>query len=420
MSEILEFYDQQAKSALSELPWLASLQASALSELHRTGFPTRQDEEWKYTPVDALLKNPFTKTSQLNKVTAKPISDLPIKQQIHIHNGQISGIESLQLPAGVLILPLATAMTKHPELLKPYLGKILQQTHGFHALNTAMMHCGLFIYIPEGVCIEEPIALVHYQDQMNQAVHLRHVILAETKSQATIVEEYLGENDCIYLTNTVTEVCVAAKAKITHYKVQRESKASYHIGHISVKQATHSEFASHSFSLGGKLVRSDLSLYLQEEFAKVLMNGIYAPTEGQHIDHHTTVYHLVPNCESEQDYKGILGGQSRAIFNGKVIVAKDAQHTNAKQQNKNLLLSAQAEINTKPQLEIFADDVLCSHGATVGQLDEEALFYMATRGIGPADAAHYLIHAFANDNLRLIPHADIAAWIESLVTQQVG
>jgi Fe-S cluster assembly protein SufD len=177
---------------------------------------------------------------------------------------------------------------------------------------------------------------------------------------------------------------------------------------------------NHSLSLGGKCVRSDLSLYLQEEKAHCLMNAIYAPTDGQHVDHHTTVYHLVPNCSSEQDYKGILNGRARAVFNGKVIVAKDAQHTDAKQQNKNLLLSANAEIDTKPQLEIFADDVLCSHGATVGQLDEEALFYLATRGIDRVEASHYLIHAFAKDNLQLIPHRKLADLMSQLLTQQLG
>ncbi len=174
------------------------------------------------------------------------------------------------------------------------------------------------------------------------------------------------------------------------------------------------EFASHSLSLGGKLTRSDISIHLQEELAQCLMNGIYAPGEGQHVDHHTSVYHLVPNCQSEQDYKGILNGHSRAVFNGKVYVAKEAQHTDAKQQNKNLLLSAQAEIDTKPQLEIFADDVFCSHGATVGQLDEEALFYLATRGIGHLEATHYLLQAFANENLGLIPHNRIGGLDESI------
>jgi len=420
MNDILDFYQQQAKTGLSSLPWLAQLQSKALTDLSRHGFPTRHDEEWKYSSVDALLKQPFASTNQSSD--HQVISDLPITQQVVIHNGQVSGIEELAktLPKGVVVLPLAVALTQHAELLKPYLGTILHQEHGFHFLNTAMIHCGVFIYIPAGVCIDEPIALTHVQDQLNQAVHLRHLIIAEAKSQAVVIEDYQGAEECCYLTNTVTEVYLGADAKLTHCKIQRESKAAYHVGHLSVKQGKHSDFANHSLSLGGKWVRSDISLYLQEEKSHCLMNGIYAPGEGQHVDHHTTVHHLVPNCSSEQDYKGILTGRSRAVFNGKVIVAKDAQHTDAKQQNKNLVLSANAEIDTKPQLEIFADDVLCSHGATVGQLDEDALFYLATRGIDRIEASHYLIHAFARDNLRLIPHNQLADLMSHLLTQQLG
>ncbi|MDR3442803.1 MAG: Fe-S cluster assembly protein SufD [Legionella sp.] len=422
MNEILDFYQQQATASLSTIPWLAALQSKALTDLNHSGFPGRHDEEWKYTRVDVLLQQPFTANDQKSNTATAHVSDLPISQQVHIHNGLISGEAELakSLPAGVLVVSLAHALNSHPELLKPYLGTILKQEHGFHFLNTAMLQCGVVIYIPAGVCVDEPIALTHIQDKANQAVHLRHLIIAEAGSQVTIVEDYQGTEDLCYFTNTITEVYTGASAKVTHCTIQRESKAAFHLGHLSVKQGAHSEFMNHSLSLGGKCVRSDLSLYLQEEKAHCLMNAIYAPTEGQHVDHHTTVYHLVPNCSSEQDYKGILNGRARAVFNGKVIVAKDAQHTDAKQQNKNLLLSANAEIDTKPQLEIFADDVLCSHGATVGQLDEEALFYLATRGIDRVEASHYLIHAFAKDNLQLIPHRKLADLMSQLLTQQLG
>lgn len=421
MNEILDFYQQQAAASTSNVSWLAQLQTNALTDLNQRGFPGRHDEEWKYTNVDALLKQPFA-TSSVAQSTKEVHSDLPVTHQVVIHNGFISGCEQLVkvLPEGVLVIPLATALNSHSELVKPYLGSILKQEHGFHFLNTAMIQQGVFVYIPEGVCIKEPIALIHVQDKANQAVHLRHLIIAEASSQAMIIEDYQGLEDVCYLTNTVTEVSLGAHAKLTHCKIQRESKAAYHLGHLSVKQSARSDFADHSLSLGGKCVRSDLSLYLQEEKAHCLMNAIYAPSEGQHVDHHTTVHHLVPSCSSEQDYKGILNGRSRAVFNGKVIVAKDAQHTDAKQQNKNLILSANAEVDTKPQLEIFADDVICSHGATVGQLDEEALFYLATRGIGRVEASHYLIHAFARDNLRLISHQQLADFMSHLLTQQLG
>lgn len=428
MNEILEFYQEQAKKGLSTYPWLAQLQVQASTDLNRYGFPTRHDEEWKYTNVDTLLKQRFVPPPLIadaiasNSSNSSNSSDIPVKDPFYLVNGHLVNAEDLakKMPKGVLILPLALALTQHADLVKPYLGTILQQEHGFHFLNTALIQSGVLVYIPEGIHIEEPIALIHVQNQNNQAVHLRHLIIAEARSQVTFIEEYSGESESCYFTNSVTEVFLGAQAQLTHYKIQRESKAAYHLGHLAVKQSAKSQFFSHSLSLGGKLVRSDLSMYLQEENAHCLMNGIYAPAEGQHVDHHTTVHHLVPNCTSEQDYKGVLTGHSRAVFNGKVIVAKDAQHTNAKQQNKNLLLSAHAEIDTKPQLEIFADDVLCSHGATVGQLDEEALFYLATRGIGRQEASQYLIHAFAQDNLRLIPHRHVADWMGNLLTQQLG
>ncbi|RUR17830.1 Fe-S cluster assembly protein SufD [Legionella sp. km535] len=421
MNEILSFYQQQAKAGQSTIPWLAHMQAKALEQLSRHGFPTRHDEDWKYTLLDSLLKQPFTIPESVNSSNADLSSNLPVKHQLFIQDGVIIHEPEWmkQLPAGVVLRPLALALIEHEDLIKTYLGTILNQEHGFHSLNTALIHNGVFLYIPRGVCIEDPIAVIHSQNQNNQAVHLRHLIIAEADSQVTLLEEYKGADRCSYLTNTVTEVCVGAGASVSHYKIQNESKSAYHLGHIAVRQSASSQFLSHSLSLGGKLVRSDISMYLQEEHAHCLMNGIYAPAEGQHVDHHTTVHHLVPECSSEQDYKGILTGRSRAVFNGKVIVSKDAQHTNAKQQNKNLLLSANAEIDTKPQLEIFADDVLCSHGATVGQLDEEALFYLATRGIGRMEASKYLIHAFAQDNLRLIQNRDLADWMGHLLTQQL-
>lgn len=421
MSELVSFYKQQAQGALSNIPWLATLQTEALKKLERRGFPSRHHEEWKYTSVDALLKQPFN-SEESTADDFKLSSEFPKAYQLAIHNGRIVDEQELlkTLPQGVLLMPLARALVEHADLVKPHLAHILDQEHGFHALNTALIHCGVFFYIPKGLCIEEPIVLHHYQDQEQHAAHLRHLVIAAEGSQSTLIEQYQGKEETSYFTNTVTEILLEASAHLTHYKIQRESKAAFHLGHIAVKQKAHSYFASHSLNLGAALTRSDLTIKLHEEQASCLMNGIYAPSEGQHVDHHTTVHHLVPNCSSTQDYKGILKGRSRGVFNGKVIVAKDAQHTNARQQNKNLLLSAHAEINTKPQLEIFADDVVCSHGATVGQLDEEALFYLASRGIDRLEASQYLIHAFAEDNLRLIPNRELADWMSRLLIQQLG
>ena len=250
-------------------------------------------------------------------------------------------------------------------------------------------------------------------------MYIRHLVILEEGSSASLIEDYQGDEHTCYVSNTITEVSLAAHTKLTHYKIQRESKMAYHMGHIAVKQAKGSQLDSHLFSVGGKWVRSDMTIELQEPDAQCLMNGIYTPADLQHMDHHTLVVHEAPSCRSEQDYKGILSGRSRAVFNGRVIVAKGAQHTEAKQQNKNLLLSKNTEIDTKPQLEIFADDVICTHGATVGQLDEEALFYLATRGIGRADASRYLVRAFAAENIRTMGNTTLAEWVGTLLNDRM-
>ncbi len=418
MSDLTDFYQEQVLAGVSDIPWLAQLQHDALDKFKRLGFPTRKDEEWKYTLLDGFLKQRFVPADKPCENWVRE-TDLPIDCNIiSINNGVVSGLDAL--PAGAVILPMAQALQSHADKIKPFLGQILKQEHAFHALNTAMLHHGLFIYLPAGVTLDAPLLLSHWQDQALQASHVRHLIIAEAGSRATIIEDYQGDASTDYFTNTVTEVYCGPKSELTHFKLQRESKLATHIGHLAVNQAASSQFDSHSFSFGGKLVRSDITFNLEASHARCSMNGIYAPSEGQHIDHHTLVNHAVPDCNSAQDYKGILTGHSRAVFNGKVIVAKDAQHTDAKQQNKNLLLSNNAEIDTKPQLEIFADDVTCTHGATVGQLDEEALFYLATRGIEHAEASHYLIQAFAAENLRAVNNEHLAKWLSGLLNQQIG
>ena len=425
MSDITDFYQQQAANNVSDIPWLAQLQTNALANFECIGFPSRHDEDWKYTSVDGFLKQRFitahAHTVENGSIEKEKLLPIPCNM-LSIINGIVCGHEALldSLPAGVLVLPLEQALKLHSEKVKPWLGKILKQEHAFHAINTAMLQCGVFIYLPAGVHLTTPLLLTHWQDQANQAAYIRHLIIAETGSSATIIQDYQGKTSTTYCTNTITEVHLAAHSALTHYVVQRESQAAFHTNHLAVNQTEGSQFDNHSFSVGGKMIRSDITINLNEPHARCFMNGIYAPTDGQHMDHHTRVNHAVPDCKSAQDYKGILSGQSRAVFNGVVMVAKDAQHTEAKQQNKNLLLSVNAEIDTKPQLEIFANDVVCTHGATVGQLDEEALFYLATRGIEKAQASQYLIQAFTADNLRAMPHADLANELNGLLNQQIG
>lgn len=422
MSDILDFYQQQAQKGTSLFPWLAQLQLKARQEFSELGFPTRKNEEWKYSTLDSFLTQPFETLKPEFDFPEFDDLDVPLDRRLIVHNGLVHGVHELRqsLPQGVVVMPLSIAMAEHEDLVKPYLNQIMTVEHGFHALNTAMMQSGVFIYVPEGVKVEEPIALIHVQNHSGQAVYCRNLIVASPSSELAVVEVYQGEANLSYFTNTLTEVHVGDRAKVTHYKIQRESLKSYHVGDVFVNQMAHSHFSSHSLSLGGQWVRSDLHIDFKQEHAQCLMNGIYAPRDGQHVDHHTRVEHRVPNCRSHQDYKGILQGKSRAVFNGKVIVSLNAQHSDATQQNKNVLLSKDAEIDTKPQLEIFADDVVCSHGATVGQLDEEALFYLATRGIARLEAVQYLINAFTIDNIRLVEHGQLAQWMGDLVTHQVG
>lgn len=420
MSSVMEFYQQQAEQAQSSVPWLAQLQHNALQDFVRLGFPLRQNEEWKYTLMEDFLKQRFTLGNPPQSVAKPRISDLPYTQQLELHNGRLAEAKWLQqLPAGVIIMPLLKAIDQHPQLIKAYLSQLLPHHHAFQALNSAMFNSGLVIYLPRGVHLEEPIVINHWQDEAHQAIYTRQLIIAEAGAQATIVDHYQGGENVNYLTDSMSEIFLGEQAVITHYHIQRESVAAYHISHVMVQQQEGSRFDSHTLSVGGKLARSDTSINFHQPHARCLLNGIYMPDGNQHIDHHTLIHHHVGSCVSEQDYRGVMQSHARAVFNGKVIVAKDAQHTEANQQNKNLLLSAQAEIDTKPQLEIFADDVICTHGATVGQLDEEALFYLATRGIDREEAASYLIHAFTADNIQRIADRQLREWVIALINQKL-
>jgi Fe-S cluster assembly protein SufD len=413
---VLQDYEDKLQLERSSISWVAAIQAAALKQLACLEMPTRRHEEWKYTPIDDVAQQMMLQPVRHHVAHTIKDTKIPVAHKVVIDNGYVCGEGELNsaLPPGVIILPLSAAINQYEEHVRPYLQQVMHTNHALHALNAAMIHDGLFIYVPKGVRINKPIALVHHHHHQ-QAIYLRHLIVAEAMSEVSIVEEYYGDNQYSYLTNTLTEIHVGAGAKVVHYNIQRESKSAYHFGHVFVKQMAHSQFESHMVSLGAKLARSDVTIDLVEEHAQCVMNGIYAPTDAQHVDHHTVVNHLVPHGKSTQDYKGILRGKSRGVFNGKVIVAKNAQHTDATQHNKNLLLSSSAEINTKPQLEIFADDVLCAHGATVGQLDEDALFYLATRGIDRVEASRYLINAFAIDNIRLMPHQELAQWVSQQI-----
>jgi len=420
MHDLIEFYKEQAENRQLQLPWLRRLHEEAIVDFERLQIPTRSDEEWKYTTLELFAQQKFTRANalQLNM----PTIDVPIGIHITIANGQVVGLDELaaQLPSGVIIESLAQAIINHPDKIQAVLGRALTVSHGLQALNTAMLQCGLFIYLPEQLQLTTPVVVTHWQDVSNQAVYVRHLVLAESGSAMSLIEDYRGASDCVYFTNTVTEIMAASHSQVTHIKLQRESESAYHIGCLAVEQGRHSAVQSHVLSLGSQLARSDTNIRLAGEYAACVINGIYVAANSQHLDHHTSVLHNVPNCQSMQDYKGILTGHARAVFNGKIIVAHDASHTDALQYNKNLLLSKSAEVDTKPQLEIFTDDINCKHGATVGCLDEDALFYLATRGIDHAEAMRYLIDAFMIDNWSYITELSLVAWLQSIFNQKMA
>lgn len=436
MKETLEFYQQQLSAAKSSLPsWVMPLHAKASERFNRWGLPTRQQEAWRYTQLDQFMKHRFahslTETTNDQRVQLSPVeASFPAVPHFRRHHG-LSGVtveESTEdltsvhtpLPAGLLFMPLDQALVEHQTKVQPYLDQIIQHQHGFHALNSALLNTGTFIYVPAGMKVSLPLVLSH-GGEAGKMLSARHLVILEAGSEAVLIEDYYAqlENESA-LTNTITEIVLAPDANLTHYKIQRENKESYHVGHVTVRQAKSSTFQSHLLSLGGKLARSEYHLQLVEPEASCSLNGVYLPSKGQHMDQQSLICHEVPHCQSEQDYKGILMGGSRAVFNGKIRVAKGAQQTQAKQQNKNLLLALNAEIDTQPQLEIFADDVVCTHGATVGQLDEDALFYLAARGIDETEARRYLIQGFIENNLRLVRHSQLAEWLGTLIHQRLS
>lgn len=417
----LQFYQNETTKNQSEHAGLDSLRQQGLANFSRFGFPTRQDEDWRYSPLADFLKVHFRSVQQNSahhdQVLLSKQTDVPWGHKLIFVDGVLIGLEQVRkvLPPGVIVAPILEALRTVPEKITPYLDKILSAQHGFHAQNSAMLELGLFIYVPPQLCLADPILIVHWQTQAEQAVYLRHVIVVDEGANLAVIEDYQGTADQTYYTNTVTEIWAAPRANLKHYKVQREGNAAWHVGHLAAKLMSDSQVDSHVLSLGGLWSRFDACFSLCEPQTRCFLNGIYAPNGEQHMDHHTWVYHQAPCGTSQQDYKGIIKDAAHAVFNGQVHVLPLAQKTVAHQQNKNLLLSNQAEIDTKPQLDIAADDVQCTHGATVGQLDSEALFYFATRGIGVQEATEYLIQGFVAENLQAIGHDTFAAWLKSKI-----
>jgi Fe-S cluster assembly protein SufD len=421
---------------------LLPLRREAIARFAELGFPTTRDEEWKYTSVAPLTRTVFQPARR--ELGAASPERLPFGQitrcRLVFVNGwlapQLSTLEAggrseatqgaTHLPRGVTVRSLADALENEFGCVEAHLARGAQyRDHAFVALNTALMEDGAFVRIARGAVVEEPIHLLFLgtAGDTPSVSHPRVLIVAEENSQATVLETYAcvdnGAGTQPYWTNAVTEIVAAENAVLDHYKTQRESETAFHVATMWVRQARSSNFSSHSISLGGALVRNDITAVLGGPGIESTLNGLYVVGGRQHVDNHTAIDHAHPHCNSHELYKGILDGHATGVFNGKIFVREDAQKTDAKQTNQNLLLSRDAVIDTKPQLEIFADDVRCTHGATVGQLDADALFYLRSRGIGEAEARGLLTYAFASDILGRIKVPPLRSALEELLFSQL-
>ena len=432
MSETLAYYADEAKQLplpQQGLPtWWKAIREMGLQYCQVHGFPTRHDEDWKYTPFQTFLEKNFQHAQLHRSSTQKPYQSTGCADkhagylECAVVDGHVIGLEEikLQLPDSVQVFPLAHLPQTYAVFLQQYSEQLTPSANAFHALNAALFSDGIFIYVPEGVRCDKPIVIKNRQRNHQQAVYLRHMVILEKNASLVLIEDYAGDADVTYFTNTITQIYLNARAKLIHYKTQRESMQACHFSDVLVRQqGESSEFASHVVSLGAQWARSDIRIDLLAENAQCLLNGIYLPNDQQYVDHHTVIHHKVSHCMSKQDYKGIVGGVAQAVFNGQVHVAHAAQKTQASQQNKNILLTPQATVNTKPQLEIFADDVVCAHGATVGFLDQDTLFYLVSRGLDAETAKRYLIQAFVANNLTMLDDKGMQDWVIKLIDQKL-
>lgn len=389
-------------------PAIHRLRKSAIARFAELGFPTPRDEEWRFTNVRPIGKIPFRAVAHYDEGSVSPVQVErasfpmgPCSRLVFVNGHYAAELSSIcSLPSGVMIANLASVLAAHPERVELHLGKYANfRNHAFTALNTAFIADGGFLFIPDGKTIDEPIHLLFLftATEEGAVAHPRNLIVAGANSQATIVETYVSLDESVYFTNAVTELVAGPGSVIDHYKLLRESNEAFHVGTLQVQLSRGCTFSSHVVTLAGAIVRNETNAVLADEHCDCTLNGLYLATGQQLIDNHTVIDHARPHCASHELYKGILDGKARGVFNGKIYVRPNAQKTDAKQTNKTLLLSDDAVINTKPQLEIYADDVKCTHGATVGQLDENSLFYLRSRGLGLEQARALLIFAFAND-----------------------
>jgi Fe-S cluster assembly protein SufD len=391
----------RVKSA-ADVPWLAALRTAAMARFTQSGFPSTRDEAWRHTNVSPLIRTTFHPAEFDLKVDdPAPLPGFAGPRAVFI-NGRLSAERSslASLPPGVEIASLRELLARAPERLEGVLGRVTGAGSAFADLNTSFVEDGAVVFIAEGAAAAEPIELAFLSANPGPTPSVsypRVLVVAGPRSEARIVERYAGPEGQVYFTNSVTEIEVGAGAAIDHYTFQRQSGAAFHIHSVTARTERDARFADGTLSLGALLSRTDIEVRLEGEGGETTLDGLFVADGRRHTDTHTLIDHARPHCSSRELYKGIVDGAGRGVFDGTIIVRRDAQKTDAAQTNKNLLLSREALVHSTPRLEILADDVKCKHGSTTGQLDDAALFYLRSRGIAEADARTLLVYAFASD-----------------------
>jgi Fe-S cluster assembly protein SufD len=425
---VSRFGECEAQLAGSSPAWLAPVRRAAIERFAELGFPTRKNEAWKYTSVSEIAKASLDpEPSARDGISRDEIRALlggDILAGVFVfENGRFAPELSSDdaLPTGVEIEGLAGALDKHPELVRPLLDRADPLDRPFAALNGAFQRDGAFVRVTAGATPQRPIQLLFVASPgaSGRVANPRNIILVDRGAKAAVMLRYESLCKDIYWTNAMTQVLLEDNAELDLVTIQSESDTAYHFSSLDVRQERDSRFRSHHISLGGALARSEIYARLDAPGVDCALNGLFLVDGEQHVDSQTTVDHASPHGTSRELYKGILSGHSRGVFNGSVLVRPDAQKTNAQQFNPNLLISDGAQINTKPTLDISADDVKCTHGSTVGRLDEDALFYLRTRGLNERSARQMLTVAFASEIARAIPQDSLRAQVEQLVSAKL-
>ena len=424
----LESFTEAEKRAPGRtLPWLHRQREDAFARFCEAGFPTTRDEDWRFTNVAAIARTTFrlasTRTLAAGDSAAWRVDD--VAATLVFINGRFEAdlSEIGHLPKGVTATSLRERIESYPEEVEKHLGRYADTARdAFVALNTAFISDGAYVNVAHGVVVEAPIYVLYLSTKENAATmtHPRNLIVAGDQAQVAVIEDYASVGgESVVLSNAVTELVAGDGAVAQHYLIEREHLKAFNVSTLRIQQGRSANVASHSLLLGGGLVRNNVHPVLAGEGGECLINGLYLGTGSQHLDNYMHVEHASPHCGSRQFYNGILDGQSHGVFHGRIVVHKDAQKTDAKQTNRNLLLNDDAQIDTKPQLEIYADDVKCTHGATIGQIEENALFYLRSRGISEKEAKKLLLLAFAEECVERMHSIVARNHIERLVSEHL-